>query len=391
MLLTCCLLAQTFAIKAELLIDGKSNEAKANPTIIIKNKIITDINFTNTVPADAVIINLKGYTVLPGMIDVHTHILADGGDYNMGLYNYSSSYRALRAVKHLNIALQNGFTTIRDVCTEGAGYADVDLRDAVDSGYITGPTIYAAGKGIAATANYVPDQGRQNWEYNFPAGTAYATGADECTKVVREEIAHWVDWIKLYADWNVPTFSFEEIKAVVDEAKRHHLNVAAHATSSTGIQVAIKAGVRSIEHGNGFNDSLIQLALEHNVFWSPTISVFNEHHRKLDSIYKYLNHAYKQKLKIVLGTDIGSFPWTINEAKELEYYVNNAGLMPMDAIKTATSNAAELLEIQDKIGSLQNNFLANIIAVKGNPLQDITLLQQVSFVMKEGKIYKQPL
>jgi imidazolonepropionase-like amidohydrolase len=390
MLITCYLFAQTYVIKADLLIDGKSDDAKPNPIIIIKNKIIIDINFANTFPKDAVIINLKGYTVLPGMIDVHTHILADGGDYNTDLYNRSSAFRALRAVQHLNIALQNGFTTIRDVCSEGAGYADVDLRSAVDSGYITGPTIFASGKGIAATGNYLPTKSQQNWEYNFPDGTAYATGVDECTKVVREEIAQGVDWIKLYADWNTPTFSFEEMKAVVDEAKRHSVNVEAHAMSKQAIRMAIEAGVRSIEHGFSFDDSLIALALQHNTFWSPTITVFNYFKVRLDSTYKYLNHAYKQKLKIVLGTDVGSFPWSVNEAKELEYYVKDAGITPMDAIKTATANPAELLGMQNKIGQLQNNFLANIIAVKGNPLHDITLLQNVGFVMKEGKIYKQP-
>jgi imidazolonepropionase-like amidohydrolase len=385
-----CLFAQTYAIKADLLIDGKSNEAKAKPVVIIKDKIITDVNFTNTIPAGAIIIDLKGYTVLPGMIDVHTHLLADGGDYNTDLYNHSSAFRAVRAVRYLNIALQNGFTTLRDVCSEGAGYADVDLRNAIDSGYITGPNIIASGKGISATGNYLPSQSQQNWDYDFPGGTAYATGVDECTRVVREEIAHGVDWIKLFADWNTPTFNYEEIKAVVDEAKRQHINVAAHCGSREGIRMSIEAGVRSIEHGIHFDDSLIHLAVEHNVFWSPTLSVFDYVGMPLDSNFKYLNHAYKQHLKIVLGTDIGSFPWTINEAKELEYYVKGAGLSPMDAIKTATLNAADLLQMQDKIGQVAQNFNANIIAVKGNPLNDITLLQHVEFVMKNGKIYKQP-
>jgi imidazolonepropionase-like amidohydrolase len=384
------LFAQTYAIKADLLIDGKSNVAKVNPVIIIKDKLITDINFTANIPAGAIIIDLNGYTILPGMIDVHSHLLADGGDYNTDLYNHSSAFRAVRAVKFLNIALQNGFTTMRDVCSEGAGYADVDLRTAVDSGYIIGPDIIASGKGISATGNYFPSQNPQNWDYNFPAGTAYATGVDECIKTVREEIAHGVDWIKLFADWNTPTFNYEEIKAIVDEAKREHVNVAAHCTSRQGIKMCIDAGARSIEHGIHFDDSLIRLAVERNVFWSPTLTAFDYVGIPLDSAYKYLNHAYKQHLKIVLGTDIGSFPWTINEARELEFYVKGAGLMPIDAIKTATLNAADLLEMQNKIGQIAPNFIANIIAVKGNPLNDISLLQHVAFVMKNGKIYKQP-
>jgi imidazolonepropionase-like amidohydrolase len=154
--------------------------------------------------------------------------------------------------------------------------------------------------------------------------------------------------------------------------------------------MAILAGAKSIEHGNAFDDSLIQLALANQVYWSPTVSVNVYYNDSMDSIYTYLHKAYLMKMKIVLGTDIGSFPWRINEAKELEYYVKNAGFRPIDAIKTATSNAAELLGKQQTLGKIKTNYLADIIAVKGNPLEDITLLQQVGFVMKEGKIYKQP-
>jgi imidazolonepropionase-like amidohydrolase len=265
----------------------------------------------------------------------------------------------------------------------------VDLRKAIDSGYIQGPRILASGRGIAATGFYLPYPARQNWDIELPSGTQHASGHDECIKVVRDEISHGVNWIKLFADWGYPTFNYEEMKAVVDEAKKRNVFVAAHATSKEGIRMAILAGARSIEHGDDFDDSLIQLALTNHVYWSPTISVDEFFGSPMDSIYKYLNRAYQKKLKIVLGTDIGSFPWKNNEAKELEYYVKKAGLSPMDAIKTATINAAELLNKRD-LGQIQKNFLADIIAVKGNPLDDITLLQHVAFVMKEGKIFKQP-
>ncbi len=380
--------AQTYAIIADRLIDGKTDKALDNPVVIVyKNKIV-DINFSNKIPDSATVINLKGYTILPGLMDVHTHLLADGLDYNKDLYENSPSLRALRAVKHLSIALQNGFTTLRDVCSEGAGFADVDLRKAIDSGYIDGPRLFVSGPGIAATGNYVPYPGLQNWEIQLPTGTQYASGQDECIKTIRGQISHGVNWIKLYADWFYPTFNYDEIKAIIDEAKKHKINVEAHATSKEGIRMAIQAGARSIEHGDEFDDSLIQLALANHVYWSPTISVYEYFNYPLDTAYKYLNRAYKQKLKIVLGTDIGSYPWANNEVKELEYYVKKAGLTPMDAIKTATVNPAELLGKQNQLGQIQKGFLADIIAVKGNPLDDITLLQHVGFVMKEGKVYK---
>jgi imidazolonepropionase-like amidohydrolase len=383
--------AQTYASLADRLIDGKSEQLLSNPTIIVRQGKIVDVNFTHSIPDSAIVIELKGQTVLPGLMDVHTHLLADGGDYDKDLYGNSPSYRALRAVMHLRTALNNGITTLRDVCSEGAGFADVDLARAVDSGFVEGPRVYPAGPGIAATGQYLPFGNEQNWTIDLPAGTQYATGVDECIKVVREQRSRGVKWIKMYADFLTPTFSPEEMKAIVGEANKLGIQVAAHAQSTAGIRWAIEAGVRSIEHGVRFNDSLIGLAVAHGTSWSPTLLVLQ--HRPasvLDTMYKYLNHAYKAGLPIVMGTDIGSFPWDINETKELEIYVRKAGLTPMDAIKTATLNTARLLRIENKLGQIQKGYIADMIAVKGNPLKDIALLQQVDFVMKEGKIYKRP-
>ena len=383
-------IAQIYAITADRLIDGQQDHAIDNPTIIVRQNKIAEINFNHKIPDSAILIDLKGYTILPGLMDVHTHLMANGFDYDKDLYSNAPSYRALRAVGYMNIALQNGITSVRDVCTEGAGYADVDLAKALDSGFVSGPRVIPSGKGIAATAMYAPSPRDQNWELNLPYGTQFASGTDECLKAVREEASRGIKWVKLFADWGVPTFNYDEIKTIVSEAKKYHIPVAAHATTKDGIRMAIEAGVKSIEHGDAFNDSLIQLALEHHVYWSPTITVEEYYGAPMDSVYKYLHKAYTLKLKIVMGTDVGSFPWSINETKELEYYVKKAGLTPMDAIKTATSNAAELLGKQQSLGTIQINFLADIIAVKGNPLEDITLLQHTGFVMKDGKIYKRP-
>jgi imidazolonepropionase-like amidohydrolase len=382
--------AQLYAITADRLIDGQQDRIINNPTIIVRQNKIVEINFNGKAPDSAVIINLRGYTILPGLMDVHTHIMASGDDYDKDLYSNSTSYRSLRAVSYLAMALQNGITTIRDVCTEGAGYADVDLSKALDSGFINGPRVVPSGRGIAATNMYVPSPQDQNWELNLPYGTQFATGTDECTKAVREQVSRRVRWIKLFADWGAPTFNYDEIKSIVSEAKKYHVPVAAHATTKEGIRMAILAGAKSIEHGDSFDDSLIQLALNNHVYWSPTITVMEYFHASMDSIYKYLHIAYTKKLKIVMGTDVGSFPWNINETTELEYYVKKAGLTPMDAIKTATSNSAALLGKEQMLGQIKTGLLADIIGVRGNPLEDITLLQHVGFVMKDGKIYKQP-
>jgi imidazolonepropionase-like amidohydrolase len=397
-LLLCFLLAaasrgftQTYAILADRLIDGKSDRPLANPTIVVRNGTIIDVNFNRTFPDSAIVIDLKGQTLLPGLMDVHTHLLADGREYDKDLYGNSPSYRALRAVMHLRTALNHGITTIRDVCSEGAGFADVDLSRAVDSGFVDGPRVFPAGPGIAATGQYLPSAREQNWTVDLPYGTQFATGIDECVRTVREQRARGVKWIKMYADWASPTFSADEMKAIVSEANKLGIQVAAHANGSIGIRLAIEAGVRSIEHGVRFNDSLIRLALAHGTYWCPTLTVLQDLPAPvLDTMYRYLNRAYKAGVPIVMGTDIGSFPWDINDTRELELYVRKGGLSPMDAIKTGTLNAAKLLHVETILGQLQKGYIADIIAVKGDPLEDIALIQQVDFVMKEGKVYKKP-
>jgi len=212
--------AQTYAIIADRLIDGKSNNAIPNPTVIVSRGKIIDVNFNKTIPDSAIVIDLKGQTLLPGLMDVHTHLLGTSGDYEKDLYDHSPSYRALRAVMHMRTAINNGITTLRDLCSEGAGFADVDLARAVDSGFVEGPRIFPAGKGIAATGQYIPLASEQNWSIDLPYGTQFATGTDECIKAVREQYSRGVTWIKMYGDFITPTFSAEEMKAIASEVDR---------------------------------------------------------------------------------------------------------------------------------------------------------------------------
>jgi len=383
--------SQKYAIKADRLINGKANTAQNNPIVLVNNGKIEEINFTNHIPDSFTLIDLTGYSLLPGLIDAHTHLLIDvPADYGKETYGYSASFRSLRAVDHLKKSLDNGFTTIRDLCTEGAGFADVDLSNAVNIGYISGPRIYPVTKGIAATGRYAPGLRNQNWELELPSGTQFVSGTSECLKAVREQISRGAKWIKVFVDWGKVSFTFEELAVIVKEAKRFNVMVAAHAESTEGIELAIKAGAKSIEHGDGFTEVLIKMAIDSNVFWCPTIS-YGESRKDagLPVKYKMLAKAYQQGMKIVLSTDIGSgFSWKVNECKELEFYVKNAAFSPMDAIKSGTSIAAELLGRENDLGQIENKYVADIIAVKGNPLDDIVLLQNVSFVMKDGKVYK---
>jgi imidazolonepropionase-like amidohydrolase len=398
---------QTYAIKAGRLIDGQSAEIRTNVIIIVQGTKITALDEKVAIPKDSVIIDLSDKTVLPGFVDAHTHIMFDGAeDYGADLYKNSTPFRTIRAVANVRKALWNGFTALRDVESEGAMYADVDVKKAINMGMIPGPRLWVSTRGLNTTGRYMPFD--YSWELDLPKGAQMVTGVAECLKAVREQVANGADWIKIYVDWpffidkdggisGLTNFTSEELSTMVNEAHRLEHKVAAHAISRDGIKAALEAGVNSIEHGCGFDDNLIDMAKTQGVYWCPTLSVF-EHgfeqsaspliKQMLEVEYKGLNRAYKKGLKIALGTDAGSFPWSVNEAREFEFLVKKAGFSPMDVIKAGTSVAAELLGQSASIGHLAPGMLADIVAVPGNPLQDISVLQKVMFVMKDGVVFR---
>jgi imidazolonepropionase-like amidohydrolase len=398
---------QTYVIKAGRLIDGQSAAARTNVIVVVQGNKITAVGEKADMPKDAVILDLSDKTVLPGFIDVHTHIMLDGGDdYGANLYKNSMPFRAIQAVANVRQVLWNGFTALRDVESEGAMYTDVDVKRAIDRGIIPGPRLWVSTRGLSIAGRYGPED--YSWEIDLFKGLQMVSGTEECLKAVRDQVAHGADWIKIYVDWptfidkdgglsGLTNFTREELTAMVNEAHRLERKVAGHAVSRNGIKAALEAGIDSIEHGSGFDDNLIDQAKAQGAYWCPTLLVMENHlehrpsplrKRELEIEYKGLHSAYKKGLKIALGTDAGCFPWSVNQAKEFEYLVKNAGFSPMDAIKAGTSGAAELLGQSAEIGSLASGMLADIVAVPGDPLQDITTLQKVMFVMKDGQVFR---
>jgi imidazolonepropionase-like amidohydrolase len=402
---------QAIFIKAGRLIDGRADQAQANVGILIQGDRITAVGPVAQVQAQAVgarVIDLSQMTVLPGLIDTHTHLLLQGDStsaaYDAQLLYQSSAYRAILAARDARLSLEHGFTAIRDVETEGAMYADVDVKLAVNRGEIPGPRIFASTRAMAPTGMYPILS--PNWELELPHGVQPVDGVDGARLAVREQVGHGADWIKYYSDrryYFTPdsmlrswvNFTDEEAKALVDEAHRLGRRVAAHAIGADGIAAALRAGVNSIEHGDGMTDSLMDVMVRQNAFWVPTVTVAHYVADPRGGIWKPMvayqraafARAVKKGVKIVMGTDAGGFPWTeINQAREFEYYVQY-GMTPMQAIKSGTSLAAELLGQQDNFGTVAPGRLADLVAVAGDPLQDITELQRVRFVMKGGTVY----
>ena len=396
------------AIRAGKLIDGRSEKPIENAWILIEGDKIVSVTAGGSAPSGVEVIDLSKATVLPGFIDTHTHVMLNGDitaeEYDVQLLKESIPYRAILGARNAQIALSHGFTTMRDLETEGAMYADVDVKTAIANGEVPGPRMQVATRAMTPTGMY-PLLG-YSWELKVPTGVQYVDGVEGARKAVREQAMYGADWIKYYSDRryhfegdvlrSMVNFTEEEAHAIVDEAHRLGKRVAAHAIGSDGIAAALRAGVDTIEHGDGLTDALIDELVKKGVYWVPTITVGayvapgrgGNWTRMVDLEKTAFQKALKKGVKIALGTDAGGFDWkALNQAKEFEYYVQY-GMTPMQAIRSGTAVPAELLGWSDKVGAIEAGKWADITAVRGDPLKDITELQKVVFVMKGGVVYK---
>ena len=402
------------AVRAGKLIDGKSDLPIANALILIEDGKIISVTPGGSPPVGVELMDLSRATVLPGMMDLHTHVLLQGdvtaADYDEQLLKQSIPYRAILAARNARIALEHGFTTLRDLETEGAMYADVDVKMAIQRGEVPGPRIFTSTRAMTPTGMY-PLLG-YSWELQVPHGVQFVDGVDGARLAVREQISHGADWIKYYSDrgyfftpdgvlHSKVNFRDDEARAIVEEAHRLGHKVAAHSIGSDGIAASLRAGVDSIEHGDGYTDELLDQTVKQGVYWCPTVMVGayvapgrgGNWVKMVDLERKAFGQGVKKGVKIVLGTDAGGFPWTdsnLNEAKEFKYYVDY-GMTPMQAIRSGTSLGAEMLGWSDRLGTIEAGKLADLVAVSGDPLTDIGELEHVRFVMKEGVVFKNEL
>ncbi len=400
-------------LRAGRLIDGSSTDVRVDQAILIEGERILEVGAWAAVSAKAGgadRIDLSGMTVLPGLIDAHTHILLQGditdADYDAQLLKESIPYRTIRATAAVRTALSNGFTTLRDLETEGALYADVDVKTAILRGVIPGPHLFVATRALAPTGMY-PLSG-YSWELRVPEGVQIVDGPEQIRRAVREQVKFGADWIKFYADRayylgedgrlrSRVNFTEEEMHALVDEAHRLGRKVAAHAMAWDGIDAALRAGVNSIEHGHGMTPDLLERMVRQQVYWCPTLFVGRYVAAGRGGIWPRMaelaRSAFAEALKrgaaelIAYGTDAGGYAWTENQAQELTIMVEY-GMSPMQAIRSATSVAARLLDQADNLGALAAGRFADLIAVKQDPLRDISALQRVGFVMKGGIVYQ---
>jgi imidazolonepropionase-like amidohydrolase len=408
-------------IRAGTLIDGVSGSARRDQIITIHGNLITAVADAGSasaasVPPGAVFFDLSQATVLPGLIDAHTHIFLQGedpaeGGYDIQLLKYPLAFRAARATVSARRALEQGFTTLRDMETEGAGYGDVGIKQAIDGGFIPGPRLFVSTRAISSSGGYPLEDYAP--EIEVPKGVQIIDGPVEARKAAREQLDHGADWIKVYMthrSWvgkngelvSQPTLTVDELRAIVDEAHGWGKKVACHSYSGIGMQRALDGGCDSIEHGLVLTDAQIAQMIRQGTWLCATLSVYytdwaaadtpaGQRDRKRASEHEVsFRAALKAGVKIAFGTDMGGIPWSEPIAQEFPRMVE-FGMTPMQAIQSATSRAAELLDRKGQLGVIAPGAFADMVAVSGDPLADIKMLGSVAFVMKDGKVFKNDL
>ncbi|HKG46175.1 MAG TPA: amidohydrolase family protein [Pyrinomonadaceae bacterium] len=384
-----------YLLKPARVFDGESAQVHDNWAVLVHGDKIVRVGPAGSIspPAGAKVIELPGLTLMPGLIEAHSHILLhpySETPWNDQVARESLSLRVARATNHLRNTLQAGFTTIRDLGTEGAGYADAGLKQAVEQGIIPGPRMIVTTRAIVATGSYGPKGYASEW--TVPQGAEEADGIDSLTRVVRDQIGHGADWIKIYADYRwgksgaAPTFSLDEIKLMVETAKSANIPVAAHATTAEGMRRAALAGVETIEHGDGGTPQVFRLMKERNVALCPTLAIASG--ANVERKRNAFKAALDAGVTIASGSDVGVFAHGDN-ALEIETMVK-FGMPLIDALRSATSVNARVLHMSDKIGAVKQGLLADVIAVEGDPTKDVGALRKVKFVMKGGVVYREP-
>lgn len=397
--------AQHVVVRAARMLDVKAGKIVPNAVVVIEGERISALGVGSTVPQGAEVIDLGDATLMPGLIDCHTHLMdrtehsGDPNSYAINLLTKSQAYRALEGAADARVTLRAGFTSVRDVESEGSGYADVALRDAIDRGLVEGPRMMVATRGIAMVGPYNPFGVSPDLP-DFPTGAQMVSGVEEARRAAREQIGYGANLLKVYADWDAPTLTMEEIKAVVDEAHRVKIKVAAHATLPEGIRNTLNAGVDSIEHGHEADRASLELIKQKKAFWVPTIGYY---FYRIDEVKSPRAHAYMSEalvrardnfkiaqeigVKIASGFDASSADGQGKNAHEL-IAMTKLGLPAVETLRAATVNAAELLGKSEDVGSIEKGQFADLIAVSGDPLTDITEVERVKFVMKGGEVVR---
>jgi imidazolonepropionase-like amidohydrolase len=401
-------------IRAGTLIDGTSDTPRKNQLIFIRGNRIEKVADAGTgIPSSATVIDLSSATVLPGLIDSHTHIFLQGedpaeGGYDANILREGIALRAARATVAVRRALEQGFTTLRDVETEGAGYGDVEIKQAIEAGYIPGPRLFVSTRAISTTGGYMLEGYAP--ELDMPKGAQIVDGPVEARKAAREQLDHGADWIKVYMthrSWvdkegnlvSQPTLTLEELKAIVDETHGWGKKVACHAYNGVGLQRALDGGCDSIEHGLELTDANVAQMARQGTWYCPTLAPYyknwapentpeGKRDRKRVEVHNpSFQKALRAGVRIVFGTDIGGIAWTEPIAQEFPRMAG-LGMPPMDVIKAATSRPGEMLGEKGELGVVAAGAYADIVAVSGDPLKDINELGRVRFVMKDGRVFK---